>query len=330
MKEIWVKIDPWDKELVTTAIEGGADALVLPRGCSEEAKALGRVTTVAEDGDWVLGQDVVYHRISGAEDEEAVVELSRTRKVILERGDWNVIPLENLIARGADVIAQVSDLNEARTAWGVLEKGVERILVHPAGAAALQSMLAELRAVTAEISLQEAVIETVVPVGMGDRVCVDTCSTMEPGEGLLVGNSSKALFLVHAESIANPYVAPRPFRVNAGAVHAYCRTPQGRTRYLAELAAGDAVLIVDFRGRAREAVVGRLKIEKRPLLLVTARTGDSQVSTLLQNAETIRLANAEGEALSVVQIAPGDRVLVACEGGGRHFGHAIEESITEK
>ena len=58
---------------------------------------------------------------------------------------------------------------------------------------------------------------------MGDRVCVDTCANMGLGEGMLVGNSSGGLFLVHAESLENPYVAPRPFRVNAGPVHAYIR-----------------------------------------------------------------------------------------------------------
>ena len=27
MRKIWVKIDPWDKDLVTTALEGGADGV---------------------------------------------------------------------------------------------------------------------------------------------------------------------------------------------------------------------------------------------------------------------------------------------------------------
>jgi 3-dehydroquinate synthase II len=38
---------------------------------------------------------------------------------------------------------------------------------------------------------------------------------------MLVGNSSAFTFLVNAETESNPYVAPRPFRINAGAVHAY-------------------------------------------------------------------------------------------------------------
>jgi len=29
MKEIWVKADPWKKELVTTALEAGADAVIV-------------------------------------------------------------------------------------------------------------------------------------------------------------------------------------------------------------------------------------------------------------------------------------------------------------
>ena len=32
MKEVWVKADPWKKELVTTALEAGADAVIVPAG----------------------------------------------------------------------------------------------------------------------------------------------------------------------------------------------------------------------------------------------------------------------------------------------------------
>lgn len=36
------------------------------------------------------------------------------------------------------------------------------------------------------LSLTTATITKVKVVGMGDRVCVDLCSLMQPGEGLLV------------------------------------------------------------------------------------------------------------------------------------------------
>jgi len=34
MERIWVKVIPWKKKLVTTALENGADALVLAEGDS--------------------------------------------------------------------------------------------------------------------------------------------------------------------------------------------------------------------------------------------------------------------------------------------------------
>lgn len=330
MRSIWVKVDPWDKDMVTTAIEGGADAVMVPPGYSETVKALAKIETVAEDGDIKPGRDVAQMEIGSAEDESEILRCSRDRPVILECNDWTVIPLENLIAQGADVIAQVGSLAEAETAFGILEKGVDRILYHPSSPADLKGALSILRGRSSQVALTPAEITEIRPVGMGDRICVDTCTAMGEGEGMLVGNSSGGLFLVHAESLVNPYVAPRPFRVNAGAVHAYTRVPDGRTRYLSELSAGDPVMVVSHDGRAVAATVGRIKMERRPLMLVTARAGDREIGTILQNAETIRLTGPDGEARSVVGLQPGDRVLVACEAGGRHFGHKIDETITER
>ncbi len=95
-----------------------------------------------------------------------------------------------------------------------------------------------------EVPLVPFEVTRIVPVGMGgDRVCVDTCSILADGGegGMLVGNTSSAFLMVHPETLENPpYVAPRPFRVNAGgAVHAYILLPpNGKTAYLADLAVG--------------------------------------------------------------------------------------------
>ena len=330
MRKIWVKVDSWDKNLVTTALEGGADGIVIPKGFSEKVKALGRIQTISEDGDLKLGKDVVFFEIKGGEDEEEIVKLSQTKRVILQCSDWTIIPLENLIAKGADIIAQVKTLDEAQTAFGILEKGVGHVLFHADDVMELKKVLSWLRSEGDKISLQTAEIVEVRPVGMGDRVCVDTCTSMGMGQGMLVGNSSSALFLIHSESISNPYVSPRPFRVNAGPVHSYTRIPGGKTRYLSELSAGDQVLIVAFKGNTSTGIVGRLKIEKRPLMLIKAVFDGKEIAAIVQNAETIRLTDPEGNALSVVSLVPGDKVLVAMEEGGRHFGIKIEESITEK
>ena len=330
MRKVWVKIDPWDKKLVTTAIEGGADGVMVPGGYTEKVKALGRIQTISEDGDLQIGHDVVVYKIQSGEDENEIVKLCKEKQVILECSDWSIIPLENLIAKGADVIAQVHSIEEAETAFGILEKGVNHILFCSNDLLELKEALGRIRSSTDQIPLEIAEITEIKPIGMGDRVCVDTCTEMKPGEGMLVGNASSALFLVHSESIVNPYVSPRPFRVNAGAVHAYTRVPGGKTRYLSELSAGDQILITDFNGNASVGAVGRLKIEKRPLMLVKAKVSGKEVTTILQNAETIRLTDPEGNPVSVVNLNPGDRVLVAMEESGRHFGMKISETITEK
>jgi 3-dehydroquinate synthase II len=330
MRKIWIKVDPWDKKIVTTALEGGAEGLMLPNGFSEKAKALGRIQTISEDGDLKLDKDVVIFTIKSGEDEEEIVKLSQKKKVILQCSDWTIIPLENLIAKGADVIAQVRNLEEMETAFGILEKGVQHVVYHADDAVELKKVLSWFRSRGDRIALQIAEVIKVKPVGMGDRVCVDTCTSMGMGQGMLVGNSSNALFLIHSESISNPYVSPRPFRVNAGPVHSYTRVPGGKTRYLSELSAGDPVLLVDFNGDTTTGIVGRLKIEKRPLMLVKAVAGGKEMTTIVQNAETIRLTDPEGNAISVVNLTPGDKILVAMEEGARHFGMKIEESITEK
>jgi 3-dehydroquinate synthase II len=152
---------------------------------------------------------------------------------------------------------------------------------------------------------------------------------MEHDEGMLVGSMGRGLFFVHAETAESPYVASRPFRVNAGAVHAYVRTPEGGTKYLSELKSGDEVQVVDTEGRTREAIVGRVKIEKRPMFRVEAEVEDDRVETLLQNAETIKVQTREGRT-AVTDLEPGDEILLYYEDTARHFGEAVEESIIEK
>ena len=330
MKRLWVKVDPWDKKLVTTALESGADAVWVPPGRAEEVRALGRITVVAPDGDLVPGQDVQEVAIHSTADEAEVIRRARLGPVVVQTPDWTIIPLENLVAQSNNIFVEVRDQDAARTALGVLEKGVDGLVVTEATPALIKAIARLVQEASPPQALTTAQISRLQSLGMGDRVCVDTCSNMGPGEGMLVGNSSGGLFLVHAESLENPYVAPRPFRVNAGPVHAYIRVTGDKTRYLGELKAGDEVLLVNYQGRTTPAVVGRVKVERRPLLLVTAGAGGREISTILQNAETIRLTRPNGEAVSIVTLQPGDEVLVALEETGRHFGHKIQETILEK
>lgn len=330
MKTIWVQVIPWNKDLVTSALEAGADGLVLEEGRSAEAKALGLITTVAPDGDLRLGEDVQRVRIESKADEERATQFGRQGLVIVETPDWTIIPLENIIAAGGKVMAVVRNAEEALTAVQTLEHGVEGVVLATDSPTEIRRTVEAVKGSEEQVELQVAEITEVRPLGMGDRVCIDTTTNMSIGEGMLTGNSSAALFLTHSESVENPYVAPRPFRVNAGPVHAYIRLPQGRSGYLADLRSGDEVLLVNAEGQTRRANIGRVKIERRPLALVRAQVGGQEIATILQNAETIRLVTPEGQPVSLVALQPRTKVLVALEEGGRHFGMKVQETISER
>jgi 3-dehydroquinate synthase II len=328
MKEFWVDIRPFRKEIATTALESGADTVLADN--ASQIRALGRIRVVAPDGDLTLGKDVFEVRISDKESEDTAVKLAGRGYVVVSTEDWTVIPLENLVAQADRIIALVKSAQEAELALQVLERGVRGVLLQTDDPGVVREVGALIRRETEKMELVPFTITAIRPVGMGDRVCVDTCSMLDEGEGMLLGNTSSAYLLVHGETLVNPYVAPRPFRVNAGAVHAYILATGGKTAYLSDLKAGDHVMVSAPEGVAREVTVGRVKIERRPLLLVEAEAGGEKASLVLQNAETIRLVGEDGKARSVVDLAVGDRVLGCQKESGRHFGMAVKEKILEK
>ncbi len=330
MKTIWVKAIPWKKEIALTALECGADALWIPLRMGQEVRKMGIIPIVSEDGDLLLGRDVVVKEIREKKDEEEVLALSLSKKVIVRGGDWKIIPLENLLSKTSNLFVEINDLKEGQTALTILEKGVDGVVVDNPDPEAVRHMIQVLKRRDEKMELLRAKIKRIEPIGMGDRVCVDTCSSMTLGEGMLIGNSSQALFLVHSESVENPFVNPRPFRVNAGPVHAYIRLANGETKYLSEIKSGDQVMVANFEGTNYPAVVGRAKVERRPLVLVEAEESDQTASVILQNAETIRLTTPSGKAVSLVDLKEGSEVLIYREKGGRHFGFQVEETILEK
>ncbi|MDB2245523.1 3-dehydroquinate synthase II [Halorubrum ezzemoulense] len=251
--------------------------------------------------------------------------------------DWSIIPLENLIARVGEethLVAGATTAAEARTAFETLEIGADGVLLDADSPDEIRGAVQARDAADREtLDLRYAEVTEIEQTGRADRVCIDTGSLMDDSEGMLVGSMSRGLFFVHAETAESPYVASRPFRVNAGAVHAYVRNSEGGTNYLAELSSGDEVQVVDTDGHTREAVVGRVKIEKRPMFRIQAEIetedGTDRIETLIQNAETVKIATSEGRK-AVTEVEPGDEALVYYEDVARHFGEAVEESIIEK
>lgn len=326
MPRIYFRCVPFDKGQVTLALESGVDGLIVPAENVEGVKALARCQV------WAADDAPLVSLQTKADEENFLARLRAGEHAILARG-WEVIPVENLLAQSDAVLAEATTVQEARLAAGILERGVAGIVLPGEAATILKEVVACCKLSGGREDLLPATITRVETAGLGHRVCADTLSLLRKGQGMLVGNSSAFTFLVHAETEPNEYVAARPFRVNAGAVHAYVRLPGDRTAYLGELHAGQEVLIVDANGETQTATLGRVKIEVRPMLLVEARVqtaeGTRSGAVFLQNAETIRLTTPEGEPVSVVTLKAGDTVLCRLDQAGRHFGMRISEAIRE-
>lgn len=339
-KIIWVRSDhlaSYDerKKVVSSALESGFVEIVI-RGEDRELRRLGRFDAIVLEGTTLLLDDERIGELvqirSNDDLKKASALKDKVDNVLIEAKDWKVIPLENLIAEfqrsGTKLLATATSPEEAKLFFETLEVGVGGVAIEPSS----PSRLKDFHVITSDgmpkVELTKATVSRIAPAGVGDRVCLDTCSLLRVGEGMLIGSQSACLLLVSSESLESEYVASRPFRVNAGAVHAYALMPSGKTRYLSEIRSGDEVLAVDSEGNCRTVVVGRSKIERRPLLLLEVEADGRRYTTILQNAETIRLCTPSGP-VSISDLKVGQEVLIRFERGGRHFGQAISETITE-
>jgi len=272
--------------------------------------------------------------------------------VVTEASDWTVIPAENLIAAFQDsntkLLPIVGSVEEAELMFDVMECGTDGVVLKPASVVDGRKMAEWVKDLGAEkinrIDYETATVVSVQNVGVGDRVCVDLVCNMVEGEGMLCGSFARGLFLVHSECEETSYINSRPFRVNAGPVHSYIQVSgNNRTKYLSEISTGDEILVYNPQGVARPVTVGRVKIEKRPLLMVVAlgdRSGISH-SIMLQNAETVKLVgpgDLNGDntrlwsSISVTKITKGSKIFIReqVNSAARHTGILIDETIYEK
>ncbi|MDX1610981.1 MAG: 3-dehydroquinate synthase II [Candidatus Thermoplasmatota archaeon] len=334
--ELWVQPIQATKAVATAALEAGANALVVTKDQQETVSSLARIPVAILDG-----QDLQLEEgtgrvvtIQSPEDQEAAKALlGKVDVLLVESQDWTIIPLENLIAwardQGTKLLARVRDAAEAELALGTLETGVHGVVLTTDDPALVRQIARMVAPETPELELVEARIARIEDAGMGDRVCVDTTSLLAPDEGLLVGSASSFLVLVASEASEAGYVASRPFRVNAGAVHAYVQADPDRTHYLSEVQAGTRLMTCKPDGTTRIVTTGRAKVERRPMLVLHLETADRKGSTVLQNAETIRLVTPEGPR-SISELEPGDTVYAhLAHQGGRHFGEKVDETIHE-
>lgn len=265
--------------------------------------------------------------------EEAVQGTPSGGLLAIEWTGDRVIPLENAIAAAQhefELWVFAAHSREVSGALGALEHGAHRVIVQVRSPQEVDELEATLEGpLPMQLDWSLVPVTAVRPVGVGDRVIVDTTSLLEPSEGLLIGSAAGFLFHVASEAVGSRFSRPRPFRVNAGAAHSYVLLSDGTTRYLSELEAGDAVLVCSPAGPTRSVRVGRIKIERRPLVLVTATVDDTNRTVFLQEAETVRLS-AESGRVSTTELSSGARVHGVKLAPARHLGRAIEETIIER
>ncbi|HZB17706.1 MAG TPA: 3-dehydroquinate synthase II, partial [Nitrososphaeraceae archaeon] len=274
-------------------------------------------------------------RVSNNDDIDEIGRASQAGAdfVIVEAEDWKIIPLENVIAKlhksNTKVYTTAKNADEIRTMFSVLELGVDGVIFSTDNEKAVDELRDYLDAFV--FPIKSAKILEVRDVGTGERVCVDTTSILQLGEGMLIGSKSNFLFLIHNESVGSSFTSPRPFRVNAGAVYCYTVMPDGKTKYLSEIEAGSEVLIVKNNGSSRRVTVGRSKIETRPLRLIRADIEGETGTIILQNAETIRFIKSDGTLLPITEARVGEEILCYIKPpSGRHFGMEVKEFIVEK
>jgi 3-dehydroquinate synthase II len=164
-------------------------------------------------------------------------------------------------------------------------------------------------------------------IGEGMRVCLDLVDLLQSDEGILVGNTGYGYTLVLAETRETDLYPPRPFRVNCGSIHQYMKNDD-KTCYLSEIKPGQLIEVVGLH-HSRKIAVGRVKMERRPLMRIELKNEQQVISVTLQSSESVYVFTDKEGPKQAIHLRAGDRVLISPDTAGRHLGTRIEEEIME-
>mgnify|MGYP001163928445 CR=1 FL=1 len=311
----------------------------------------GKETIICHNNSILINQEIVGSIIqitdnSSQNDARKMVGL--VKWIILEFENWSMIPIENLIAASqgtpTKIAAKIRNVSEAQGAGFALESGVDAIIVENDKSIIEAALITKFQRTENKTDFEQTQIEendcleiaphriiSIEDGGVGDRYCIDLTTLLSQGEGLLIGSSASSLAIVHGETLESEYVPPRPFRVNAGPPHSYVLMADRKTKYLSELKSNDSVLVCDTLGNTRIAQIGRLKIEKRPFLhIFWHNIFDKPSSMFLQQAETVRLVDYDGNLISITSLKTGDKILGWNDIGSRHIGEKVNSKVSER
>ncbi|GEN57559.1 hypothetical protein GCM10012290_20070 [Halolactibacillus alkaliphilus] len=177
--------------------------------------------------------------------------------------------------------------------------------------------------------ITNAKVTSIQDIGEGLRVCLDFIDELSPLEGVWIGNTGNGYCLAVSENRSTETYPKRPFRVNAGAYHHYLVKGNDVTTYLAEVTPGDQLMVFGNTS-SRLVTVGRVKKEYRPFIRLTLKAAEKEISVTVQNADSVYLLGAEGEAVAVNSLEVGDMLTVKMDQPGRHLGKRVDEWIQEE
>jgi 3-dehydroquinate synthase II len=165
-------------------------------------------------------------------------------------------------------------------------------------------------------------------IGEGMRVCIDFVDILDQQDGLYIGNTGHGYLKILSENRHSENYPPRPFRINCGSFHQYLYQKE-KTHYLHEITPGEQILVTGGH-RERSLPVGRVKIEKRPLVRVTCKTEENMISATLQKSSSVYVMEEARGEISLLDLNIGDRLEWIQDTPGRHLGEVIDEVIIEK
>lgn len=287
------------------------------------------------------------HITSKQEQDKALSCVGLVDWILLSGEDWTMIPFENLVAAcqqtHSKIAAFIDHPQQANGAAFALETGVDALIVAPNDALMEAAFIAKsIRGehkeseivedpVQRDIQIEEFRLISIESGGVGERYCLDFTTLCNEHEGIFIGSSAKSMVLIKAETTPSDFVPSRPFRVNAGSPHSYILMFNGSMKYLSELKSGDEVAIATTNGQTRQGTIGRIKIERRPLLHIKFHDGkNNEGHIFIQQAETVRLFANDGNPISATHLKVTDKVLGKTSQHGTHIGNIVLSGVEEK
>ncbi len=330
-KSVIIELKGMDTETLHRYIHEGIKEFIIPDNKVELHDHSLKIYQ-RKDGEIYLDNRVagVYMDIKDGNELEKLNNFDNDVMLLLSFPDVKNLAAEKIKATLSNkkVVPVAYTIEELELYFNVLESGFDHVVFVADGYSEKHlNFIRKLNKVD-KIELIERKVVKIKWLGMGERVCIDFVNRLHPGDGCLIGNFSRELYLVGPEIYENSFAPPRIFRVNSGAIHSYSLLPDGRTAYLSELRSGDSLAVANIDGTVRQEIIGRVKREFRSLIMVITEGDNAENSVILQNAESVYLYG-RSKHIFVNHLKTGDLILAYKLNMPRHMGIPVNEGISE-